>query len=290
MDRDPRPPIVASPQAAGLRCPWFAAEREPAAPASVPASAASAIDVWAFCYNQRRLLPYFLAHYRRLARRITVCDNFSTDGSREWLAEHGVAVVDDANAGTFDDGILRDQKNEIWKASRGRADWVVVCDVDELAHVAALDRRLAWCAARGVSAIRLTGFNMVSDELPTHQGQIYDLPAFQRGAHDPVFLSKVAMFRPDLVDEIAFGAGAHEASPRGRGWLYGDDVHFALLHYKFLGGTAALARRGAECAPNLSAANRARGQSLHFLESEAAIAARLDDARRRARQLFPPLG
>jgi hypothetical protein len=280
VPRSPDDPCRAAPI---LRCPWFAPEagREAAAPR---------LDVWAFCYNQRPLLPYFLAHYRRFAKTITVCDNRSTDGGREWLAANGVAVVDDANEGSFDDRLLKEQKNALWKASRGRADWVVVCDVDELVYVSSLPRRLAWCAERQVSCIRLTGFNMVSEELPAHRGQIYDLPAFQRGAPDPVFFDKVALFRPDLVEEIGYREGAHEAEPRGRGWLYGGDSHFALLHYKFLGGTAALVRRAADCAPRLSAANRAAGRSAHFLEGEAGIASRIEDARRRARPLFPPLG
>ncbi len=274
-----------SPAAPLLRCPWRARpglEDRAAAPPR--------IDVWAFCYNQRPLLPYFLAHYRRFARRITVCDNGSTDGGREWLAGEGVEVIDDRNGGTFDDAVLAAQKNSLWKASRGEADWVVVCDVDELVYVSDLPRRLAWCAARQVSSIRLSGFNMVSESLPEHAGQIYDRPEFQRGAPDPVFFDKVALFRPDLVEEIGYREGAHAAEPRGRGWLYGDDLHFALLHYKFLGGVAAFARRAADCATRLSAANRELGRSTHFLESEAEIAARIDDVRRRARPLFPPLG
>ncbi len=280
MPPSPDDPCRAAPI---LRCPWLARadEREVAAPR---------IDVWAFCYNRRHFLPYFLAHYRRFAQRITVCDNASTDGGREWLAAHGVAVVDDANAGFFDDAVLAAQKSSLWKASRGQADWVVVCDIDELVYVTDLPRRLAWCVERQVSCVRLTGFNMVSEELPAHDGQIYDLPEFRRGAPDPVFSDKVALFRPDLVEEIGYREGAHAAEPRGCGWLYGDDSHFALLHYKFLGGVAALARRGADCAPRLSAANRAMGRSTHFLEGEAEITARIDDAQRRARALFPPLG
>jgi len=267
-----------------LRCSPFDAE-----PWRSTGAAAPRVEVWAFCYNRRPLLPYFLAHYRRFAQRITVCDNRSSDGGREWLAANGVAVVDDLNAGTLDDRGLKEQKNSLWKASRGRADWVVVCDVDELIYVSDLERRLAWCVERGISGVRLTGFNMVSEETPVHRGQIYDRAEFQRGAPDPVFFNKTALFRPDLVDEIDYREGAHEAEPRGRGWLYGDDSHFALLHYKFLGGVAAFARRCEDCAENLSAANRARGQSVHFLESEAQITARIGDVRRRAHGLFPPL-
>jgi glycosyl transferase family 2 len=248
------------------------------------------IDVWAFCYNQRRLLPYFLAHYRRFARRITVCDNASTDGGREYLAGEGVEAIDDRNGGRFDDTVLAAQKNALWKASRGEADWVVVCDVDELVYVADLPRRLAWCAARGVSAVRLAGFNMVSGSLPDHAGQIYDRPEFRRGAPDPVFFDKVALFRPDWIDEIGYREGSHEAAPRGRGWLYGDDSGFALLHYKFLGGTAAFARRAADCATRLSEESRALGHSTHFLETEAEIAARIDDVWHRSRPLFLPPG
>lgn len=262
-----------------LRCPAFG-EGESLAPR---------IEVWAFCYNRRQLLPYFLAHYRRFAQRIVVCDNRSTDGSRDWLVAHGVEVLEDANAGVFDDRVLKDQKNSLWKASRGRADWVVVCDVDELVYVSDLRRRLAWCIERGISGIRLTGFNMVSDRLPQHAGQIYDAPDFQVGASDPLWANKVAIFRPDMIDEINYSEGAHRAAPEGRGWLYGDDTQFALLHYRFLGGVESFVRRCADCRENLSPGNRERRQSLHFLESEEQIGTRIAVARSTARKLFPPL-
>jgi hypothetical protein len=267
-----------------LRCPAFGRDLR-----EEEESPAPRIEVWAFCYNRRELLPYFLAHYRRFAQRIVVCDNRSTDGSRDWLVAQGVEVLEDANGGDFDDRVLKDQKNSLWKASRGRADWVVVCDVDELVYISDLHRRLAWCVERGISGVRLTGFNMVSDRLPQHAGQIYDVPEFQVGASDPLWANKLAIFRPDMVDEINYLEGAHRAAPEGRGWLYSDDTQFALLHYRFLGGVESFVRRCADCGENLSAGNKERGQSLHFLESQEQIAMRIEVAWSRARKLFPPL-
>jgi hypothetical protein len=227
-----------------------------------------------------------LAHYGRLATRITVYDNFSTDGSREWLSANGTVVVDDAAQGSLDDRLLKDQKNSVWKASRGRADWVVVCDLDELVFISDLPRRLAWCSENGISCIKLKGFNMVSDVLPTHAGQIYDRPEFRVGAANPLFSNKVALFRPDLVDEINYHEGAHVAEPEGQGWLYGEDSHFALLHYKWLGPVSFIARRFEDRARNLSVDNRTRGYSLHFRDDEAKITGQIEEIRKRAHPLF----
>jgi glycosyltransferase involved in cell wall biosynthesis len=277
------PPLRARPRS-WLRCPIFEEDPDKTEPPHLPR-----LEVWAFCYNRRELLPYFLAHYRRFAQRIVVCDNRSTDGGREWLTAQGVEVLEDANGGSFDDIVLIEQKNALWKASRGRAEWVVVCDVDELVYISDLPRRLAWCVERGVAAVRLTGFNMVSERPPQHAGQIYDLPEFQVGAADPLWANKLAIFRPDMVDEINYAEGAHSAAPEGRGWIYGDDVQFSLLHYRFLGGVESFVARCADCGERLSRGNRKRRQSLHFLESEELIARRIAAAASTARNLFPPL-
>ena len=265
-----------------LRCPNFK-------PAARERRKLLCIEVWAFYYNRQELLPYFLAHYQRFAQRIVVCDNCSTDGSRDFLIDHGVEMVEDANVGTLDDRVLKEQKNSIWKASRGRADWVIVCDVDELVYISDLRHRLAWCMERNISGVRLTGFSMISDRLPRHPGQIYDLPEFRIGASDPLWSNKLAIFRPDMVEEINYEEGAHHAAPKGRGWIYGDDGQFALLHYHYLGGLDNAIRRCADCRRNLSTENKRRGWSFHFLDSEEKIARRMKTAQSRARNIFPPL-
>jgi hypothetical protein len=272
-----------------LRCPAFGLERDFPAYLESEGSSRLSLHVWAFCYNQRHLVPYFAAHYRRFATRITVCDNYSNDGSREWLLDNGIVIVDDAGQRKMDDRILKEQKNSLWKASRGQAEWVVVCDIDEFVYVSNLQRRLAWCVEHGISCVKLTGFSMVSDQLPAHAGQIYDHPAFQVGAPNPDFYDKIALFRPDLIDEVGYGEGAHAATPEGRGLLYGLDGQFALLHYKHLGGPERLARRFQECAKNLSEANIAAGWSRHYLADKSHIEEWIDVLKTRAHRLFPPL-
>lgn len=77
------------------------------------------------------LIQYTLYYYRKCfpSAHITIMDNESTDGSREFaLSMNNVSVHSFSTNNTVNDKKYIDLKNSLWKGCRG---WVIVVDMDE---------------------------------------------------------------------------------------------------------------------------------------------------------------
>lgn len=80
------------------------------------------------------ILPHFLKHYD-FVDRIVVYDNQSDDGSLEILKSAAkVEVRSFDTGGEHHEGKMDDIRREVWRESRGQADFVIVCDADEFLY------------------------------------------------------------------------------------------------------------------------------------------------------------
>jgi len=183
------------------------------------------IDVFAICYNEEIILPYFLRHYKQFANNITIYDNMSTDNSVKIMNENGVNVIPFDTNNMFEESVLINIRNTCWKNSD--ADWVIVCDTDELIYHPNLIETLETIDA---THIVTEGHEMMSEILPTTDGQIYD--ELSRG-FSKVDYSKPCLFKPSEIKEIDFGPGSHTATPNGN-VISVNNSGIKLLHYKYL--------------------------------------------------------
>jgi hypothetical protein len=243
------------------------------------------VHLHASTWNEEKMLPFFFRHYDRIVDRYFIRDNYSTDGSLEILKQHPKVSVSQF---TFkgDSIVLAgcEGENRIWKSSRGEADWVAVCNVDEFFWHPDLRWYLHECRRQGITFLRSTGFQMVSDEFPKADD---DLPrTHTRGGNDP-FFNKPAFFNPDAVVESRFGVARHSCDPLGR--IVRPAVEeILLLHYKYLGRDYVV-RRHAELGARRRAGDIEGNFGIHYEASRTERA--FADWRRRARRVVPgPLG
>lgn len=188
------------------------------------------IHLYAVCWNEEKMLPHFLKHYAAICDQIFVYDNYSSDNSAEICKSHPkVSLRQYDSGGQIRDDIYLLIKNEVWKRSRGVADWVIVCDVDEFLYTPDLMSTLKQLTENGTTLVRSVGYNMVSPHYPSPQDQLLEL--IREGVRSVDF-DKVILFRPDAIDAINYAAGAHTCYPVGR--LQYADVEVKLLHYKYL--------------------------------------------------------
>jgi glycosyltransferase involved in cell wall biosynthesis len=167
------------------------------------------IDVFAICYNEEVMLPHFIKHYKDMGANITIYDNFSTDKSREIIRKSGCNYMTYNSNNQIRDDLYLGIKNECWKKSK--AQWVIVCDVDEFIEVS--------FDVSKYTIINTMGYDIIG------------LPPSRFGVRNPLY-SKNIMFRPSQFRQIGFQAGCHVCKPEGM--IAGSKELAPLLHYKYI--------------------------------------------------------
>jgi len=190
------------------------------------------VHIYALCWNEERMLPYFFRHYDGVAERYFIFDNDSTDRSIEMLKTNPKVTLErfEIVGDSFVSAALK-HYNECWKRSRGQADWVIVCNIDEHIYHPNLKRYLRTCKNLGISLIIPYGYNMVSDRFPRTSRPLCE--RLKCGMREPSW-DKPQIFDPNKISEINFAPGRHAADPVGE-VITPRNARVKLLHYKYLG-------------------------------------------------------
>lgn len=199
------------------------------------------IEVFAISYNEEVMIPFFMRHYSRFASKITIFDNESTDDTVKLARGMGAQVLSWSSNNQIRDDLYLQIKNNCWKWSL--ADWVIVCDIDEL--VFNIHPEIDILSDPAITIIQPDWYEMVGD---------FD---FIGRRNDPVsglnieYLidtginlgqnSKSIMFRPSVLKEINYDPGCHECYPIGAVAKLRTS-YLAILHYKFLSPDYVVAR------------------------------------------------
>lgn len=189
------------------------------------------IDVYAIMNDERVLAPYFLRYYETFAQNIYVWDDDSQDGTRELLEQHPkVTILPLEKFGDRNDYWVESVFTQYETYSKGKADWVMIADADEFIVHRHLKQELERQRAAGVQLIMCRGWCMLSDHIPTTDGQIYG--EIKRGVPDK-WATKWSIFDPEI--KVRFQKGRHhypaEVTP---GTKYLKHNAFRILHYRYL--------------------------------------------------------
>lgn len=190
------------------------------------------IHVYALCWNEEKMLPYFFKHYDNIADQYYIFDNDSTDSSLSILKSHPKVIIDRFEVkGNSLVEAAQEQFNQFWKNSRGKADWVIVCEVDEHIYHPDFRKYLEECTAKGITLIIPNGYEMVSDYFPDNNKPLFE--TIREGVKS-VVMDKPQIFNPNAIEEINFSPGRHTALPVGN-IVKPANKETLLLHYKYLG-------------------------------------------------------
>lgn len=206
------------------------------------------IEAHIMVYNESETIHLTIKHYQQFCSKIIIHDNFSDDRTREVAEEMGCEVQLFGIKGQLSDAEYTRLKNNCWKGSN--ADWVIVCDADEILYVTELS-----------GTILLTfGWNVFSENVPRETWS-----EIQTGFHDPQY-SKLICFKPEAIKEINYVHGCHVAKPTGS-VIYSDTVT-PLFHYRNVGGSGRLIKRHALYRDRLSDWNKRWGCGSHYNYSD----------------------
>lgn len=191
------------------------------------------ITLYAQCWNDEFMLPYFFRHYDPLVEKYVIFDDDSTDSTLSILRSHSKVEIRRFARSDPESFVLSEQSlsNECWKESRGKADWVIVTDVDEHLYHYNIYNYLMDCAKSGVTIVPALGFQMISESLPNSEDILCE--SCTRGVPWRKMM-KASIFNPTEIQEICFATGRHQARPIGNIRVpYCDQL--TLLHFKYLG-------------------------------------------------------
>lgn len=185
------------------------------------------VDVYTVVRNEEYMIKYFLRHYSTFAERIFVFDDHCDDKTVEIVEHHPYAAIIPYpfNNGFNEEDFAQCYYDAYQKYSRGKADWVICVDCDELVYDKNILRYLESAKSRGIQAIQNTSYFMVSTELPETDKQIYDV--CKEGVRSPRY-DKTTVYSPEI--DFKYGPGRHTYTAPGikveRGLL--------MLHYRYL--------------------------------------------------------
>ncbi|MGB5596866.1 MAG: glycosyltransferase family 2 protein [Crocosphaera sp.] len=182
------------------------------------------------------MIPYFMRHYQPIANSFIILDDNSTDGSVELLQNYPNVELGRFHnrrnffVNSFVKNALKFYNN-YWKRSRGKADWVIICNIDEHLYHRDLVGYLEHCQQEGITIVPSQGYEMISNEFPKLEGRLCDSVVQGKPVKK---LGKIAIFNPNEIEEINYVPGRHEAAPTGN-IRFPEQSEIKLLHYKYLG-------------------------------------------------------
>lgn len=228
------------------------------------------ITVYSLAWNEEIMLPYFVAHYRKMFQdvHIVVYDNESTDRTTELAKELGCEVRTFTTQNTLSDRTYLEIKNNVWKQAKTK--WVLIADIDE--HVYITDYDLSQEEKDNVSIIKVHGWNMVNNEDTLNPFEI-------KTAIRAVSYDKLYCFDRTKISEINYVYGCHKANPVGT--VKYSRTPYNCRHYKYL-NLNYMIKRHAEFAKRLSEHNRKLGLGGHYLYTPGVITNEFNEARRKA--------
>jgi hypothetical protein len=217
------------------------------------------IHLYTISWNEEGMLPHFLKYYTQFCEKIFIYDNLSTDLTKEIaLSYSGVEFLQYDTSGEIRDDIYLKIKNEAWKKSRDKADFVIVCDIDEFIYHHNLNELLQKIKNENISIVKSVGYNMINETYPNADSNIFD--SIQYGARSTDF-DKVILFNPNLIEEINYQVGAHKCVPIGK--INYSINEFKLLHYKYL-DLERVIQRYTQMSLRLSEYNKKNGLGFHY--------------------------
>jgi hypothetical protein len=239
------------------------------------------IEAFLLCWNEIELMPLVIEYYKEFCDKITVMDNYSTDGSDKLAESLGCEVI---KFGTkfFDDAENMQCKNNCWKNSD--ADWVIVCDFDEVLFSTftpfqfSTRQYLGYYKSEGVTIIKTIGWQVMSDEWP------YKYLHHETNGFEFSNYAKNICFAPKAIKEINYGPGAHECNPVGE--VVWNERPMYVLHYKHIGGVQRTIDRYREYQKRMSKNNRKNGWGIHYNRTPASIRQEWNERMKKSKPLI----
>lgn len=210
------------------------------------------IEVYLIAFNESETIHLTIKHYQKLGAKIKVFDNYSTDNTADICKSMGCEVESFGTPGQLNDAHYLKVKNRCWKGSQ--ADWVIVCDADEILYIDNV--YLEEATELKYTIFRSNGYNVYSHDMPVNE---YD--EITTCIPDESY-SKTILFDPKKITDMMYQYGCHKCNPCGEVNYY--PVGFSLYHYRAIGGPDRMVKRHALYRSRMSDLNKSLNLGSHY--------------------------
>lgn len=220
------------------------------------------IDAYIMCFNEEKTMPFILDYYSKYCQSITLIDNMSTDKSLEVASKYpNMTILRWDSGGFYNEHAQTTIKQQIYKNSRGKADWVILADGDEIIYGLEM---LSEYKKKGIKLPNINGYHMVCEKFPEYDGTCIT-EKVKTGSREP-HMDKQAVLDPSV--DISYSLGMHTFRADAQRDM--DNPPLKLLHYKFLGADY-IVDRNKMYTPRISEQYKAMGIGEHLLIPEQEI-------------------
>lgn len=212
------------------------------------------IEVYIIAFNEEETIRLTIKHYQSLGATVKIFDNYSTDNTAQIARSMGCEVESFGLKGQLNDAHYRKVKNRCWKGSQ--ADWVIVCDADEILWSENILYKLQEAKDHGETIFKTNGFNVYSKQMPVDS--YFEITT---GLPDESY-SKLVIFDPKKVTDISYEYGCHRAYPSGE--VIFSQNELTLFHYRAIGGPDRMVKRHALYRARMSELNKSLKLGIHY--------------------------
>lgn len=224
------------------------------------------IACYTIAWNEEKILPYFINHYKQFCNKIVVYDNMSTDNTRQIALDSGCEVIQwshNNNEGLNDLSNLN-IKRSCSKHDIGIYDWVITVDADEFyTHKDGINSLVGYlesCKNQGVTLPKVHGFQMLHNDFNFKD----DISIIKKWAYFPAY-SKRCIFNPIL--DISWWPGCHGITACDPMPVEDESAQIILKHYKFI-NLQYILDRFKIIGSRISETNKINGWGNHYLEND----------------------
>ena len=164
------------------------------------------IHLHTICYNERDLMEIAIKYWQSSVDHVFVyLMNSSNDGSKEFLSKYRnyISVINIKDDNEFNDARNIYIKNNCWKASRGKADFVIVTDFDEFIYAKDIFKELEYMKKNGMTIVAPEVYHLMSKDNIINElnNEKYLHEQVTTGFYEPKF-GKYCIFDPNAIEEI----------------------------------------------------------------------------------------
>ena len=189
------------------------------------------IDWYTLMFNEQDIIPYVIDYWERLMEcgidlHVIIYDNESTDDSVRILSRYGWIEVRSFHTVGMNDIVHAEIKNNCWKDSKGKSDFVVVADFDEILW-GNLSEELQAMKDGGCNVMGTKWYAFCGDKMPeyTKGKYLHQLVKYGYRQHinhmdEYAYLGKFMVIDPNKTETMNWSVGNHIWVPKPKIDLY----------------------------------------------------------------------